>query len=91
MSTNSTHPETAAGKCPRMIRNCWPCGAAYCGKPDPITALVRLRATLARLSHEVDALADESGIAGVRRAAPLLANRIRDAVMVSEMVEASRR
>lgn len=55
---------------------------------DPATALLRLRAQIARLSHEVDALADLRGIANVRVNAPILADRIRAMVMANGVVEA---
>ena len=58
---------------------------------DPTTALIRLRAEVVRLAHEVDALADLPSIRDVRRQAPELARRMRDAAMTREMVDASAR
>lgn len=58
---------------------------------DPVTALVALRAEMVRLAHEVEALTDERGIVDVRKRAPVIANRLRDAAMRRDMVEASKR
>lgn len=58
---------------------------------DPVTALVHLRAEIVRLAHEVEGLVDYGSISGVRRAAPLLAERFRNAAMARDMVEACKR
>lgn len=58
---------------------------------DPVTALIALRAEMVRLAHEVEALTDERSIVDVRKVAPVIANRLRDAAMRRDMVEASKR
>lgn len=58
---------------------------------DPVTALVALRAEVVRLAHEVEALTDERSIVNVRKLAPMVASRLRDAAMRPDMQEASKR
>jgi hypothetical protein len=58
---------------------------------DPVAALVSLRAAMVRLAHDVEGMADSGRIAIVRKGAPVLANRMRDAAMAAGMVEASKR
>jgi hypothetical protein len=58
---------------------------------DAATALVRLRAEMVRIAHEVEALADLRGIADVRAHAPNIARKMRDAAMTREMEQASKR
>lgn len=58
---------------------------------DAVTALIRLRASIVRLAHEVEGMADSGRIAVVRREAPILANRLRDVAMAPAMIEASKR
>ena len=58
---------------------------------DAITELVRLRADMVRIAHEVEGLADERSISGVRRMAPVIGNMLRDAAMRRSAVEASKR
>lgn len=57
---------------------------------DAVTELVKLRAAMVRLAHEVEGLSDCARIASVRAMAPRLAHRMRDAAMAASVVEASR-
>ena len=59
--------------------------------PDPIAALVHLRAAMVRIANEVDALADLPSIREIRGRAPALAEKIRNMAMAREMVSASAR
>jgi hypothetical protein len=59
-------------------------------KPDAAAELMRLRAQMVRLAHEVEGLTDCNRIASVRAMAPPLARRMRDAAMAPSAVEASR-
>lgn len=59
--------------------------------PDPVAALVHLRAAMVRIANEVDALADLPSIREVREHAPALGERMRNTVMAPEMVSASTR
>ena len=58
---------------------------------DMIGLLIRLRAEIVRLSHEVKFLGDLSSISRVRTSAPLLANKMRDYAMASDLVAACER
>ncbi len=58
---------------------------------DAISELVRLRAEMLRIAHEVDGLADERSIGGVRKMAPIVAGYLRDAAMRRSAVEACKR
>jgi hypothetical protein len=51
--------------------------------------LLHLRAKMARIAHEVDALADLASIVDVRTHAPAVAEKIRNAVMAPDCVSAS--
>jgi len=48
------------------------------------TSLLRLRAEMVRIANEVDGLADLASIVNVRTHAPILAEKIRNAVMRAE-------
>ena len=61
------------------------------GQSDAITELVRLRADMVRIAHEVEALADERRISDVRKMAPVVAGWMRDAAMRRGVVEACKR
>jgi hypothetical protein len=55
---------------------------------DTTSLLIRLRAEMVRLAHEVEALAELSSIVSIRTLAPPLANKMRDAAMKRELMEA---
>lgn len=59
--------------------------------PDPVAALLHLRAEMVRMALEVDALADLGSIVAVRAQAPVISDRMRNAAMRREMEEASNR
>jgi hypothetical protein len=59
--------------------------------PDPIAALVRLRAKVLHLANDVQGLADEASIREVRVRAPLLRDKLVNLIMETEIVEACNR
>jgi hypothetical protein len=58
--------------------------------PDLVTELIRVRAWVVRLSHEVDGIADLPARRRGKEAARL-AERMRDAMMATALVEACKR